>query len=70
MWEHAYSEEVKVVEGVCHVEHEATRDYLLKNGYEEIETEETELVPSLNGSNHAEPVSKAPKPKPKKKPRR
>ena len=67
LWEHAYSEEVKVVDGLCHVEHEATRDYLLKNGYEEVETEETELVPSLNGANHEEPVPRAPKPKPKKK---
>ncbi|MCG3206070.1 MAG: hypothetical protein KCHDKBKB_02796 [Elusimicrobia bacterium] len=70
LWEHAYSEEVKVVEGICHVEYETTRDYLLKNGYEEIETEETELVPSLNGSDHAEPVPRTPKPKPKKKHRR
>lgn len=69
LWEHAYSEEVKVVNGLCQVEHETTRDYLLKNGYEEVETEEAELVPSLNGSNHAEPVPKVSKPRPKKKPR-
>lgn len=67
LWEHAYSEEVKVVDGLCHVEHETTRDYLLKNGYEEVDVEETELVPSLNGSNHSEPAPRAPKPKPKKK---
>ena len=67
LWEHAYSEEVKVVDGLCHVEQDTTRDYLLKNGYEEMETEEAELAPSLNGSNHVEPVPRAPKPKPKKK---
>ena len=45
LWEHAYSEEVKVVEGLCEVKNEATRDYLLKMGYDEIEVE----APETNG---------------------
>jgi len=49
LWEHAYSEEVTVVNGLCQVEHETTREYLLKSGYEEVETEEAGLAPSLNG---------------------
>ena len=68
--EHAYSEEVKVINGLCQVEHETTRDYLLKNGYEEVQTEETEIAPSGNGESPLGPVPKASKPKPKKKSRR
>lgn len=34
--EYAYSEQVKVVDGMCDVIHQSTRDYLLKVGYEEI----------------------------------
>ena len=67
LWEHAYSEEVKVVDGFCHVEHETTRDYLLKNGYEEVVTEEADLAPSLNGASEAAVSVKPPKSKPKKK---
>ncbi len=70
LWEHAYSEEVKVVEGLCDVQHDTTRDYLLKNGYEEVETEELPLAPSRNGANHEEPVPRLSQPKPKKKRRR
>ena len=70
LWEHAYSEEIKVVNGLCGVEHETTRDYLLKNGYEEVQTEETDIAPSENGSNDPEPVPRASKKKPKKKSRR
>lgn len=40
--EYAYSEQVKVVDGVCDVVHQSTRDYLLKVGYEE--TIDSELV--------------------------
>ncbi len=40
--EYAYSEQVKVVDGICDVIHLSTRDYLLKVGYEEIL--ESELV--------------------------
>jgi hypothetical protein len=65
--EHAYSEEVKVVNGLCQVEHETTRDYLLKNGYEEVVTEEADLAPSLNGASEAAVNVKPPKSKPKKK---
>lgn len=68
--EHAYSEEVKVVDGLCEVEHETTRDYLLKSGYEEVEAEDSDLAPSLNGSNNSEPDSIVPKPRAKKKRRK
>ena len=34
LWEHAYSERVKVVDGLCEVQWPATRDYLLHIGYE------------------------------------
>ena len=70
LWEHAYSEEVKVVNGLCQVEHDSTRGYLLKNGYEEVETEELIVAPSENGASHPAPLPRAPKPKPKKKFRR
>jgi hypothetical protein len=68
--EHGYSEEVKVVNGLCVVEHDTTRDYLLKNGYEEIQAEESDVAPSENGSDQPEPVARTPKKKPKKKSRR
>lgn len=48
--EYAYTEQVKVVNGLCDVENEATRDYLLKMGYEEIEVEDAVVAPSENGS--------------------
>lgn len=67
LWEHAYSEEVKVVEGLCHVEHDTTRDYLLKNGYEEVVAEEAALAPSMNGASETVISVKPPKIKPKKK---
>ena len=56
LYEHAYSEEVKVVDGVCEVQNEATRDYLLKMGYDEIQVEE----PESNGKEEkmAKPKSK------------
>lgn len=34
VWEPAYSEQVKVVSGLCEVRETATRDYLLNLGYE------------------------------------
>lgn len=68
--EHAYSEEVRVVNGLCEVQHDTTRDYLLKNGYEEIEAEETNVSPSENRSEPLETVARVPKKKPKKKSRR
>jgi hypothetical protein len=37
--EHAYSEEVTVVNGACEVREITTRDFLLKTGYEEINEE-------------------------------
>jgi hypothetical protein len=36
LWEYAYSEQVKVVDGLCDVNQQSTKDYLLKLGYEEI----------------------------------
>lgn len=41
LWEHAYSEQVKVVNGLCEVREPATRDYLLNLGYEMV----AEIVP-------------------------
>ena len=41
LWEPAYSEQVKVVNGLCEVREPATRDYLLNLGYELVD----EIVP-------------------------
>lgn len=49
--EYAYSEQVKVVDGLCEVQHSATRDYLFKMGYEELEVEEASVTPSENESD-------------------
>ena len=43
--EYAYSEQVKVVNGLCDVQLGATRDYLLKMGYEDVELEEALISP-------------------------
>ena len=67
LWEHAYSEQVKVIDGLCVVEKEATRDYLLKIGYEEVELETASVTPSENGHMDSEPPLPAPQPKPQKK---
>ena len=67
--EYAYSEQVKVVNGLCEVQHEATRDYLLKMGYEEVAVEEAAVSPSENGSDEVEKTSPAPVRK-KSKPKR
>lgn len=77
IWEYAYSEQVKVVDGFCDVEKETTRDYLLKIGYEEVEVELAAVGPSLNGHSEdssaedsALDLTPQRKPKPKKKNRR
>jgi len=44
LMEYAYSEQVKVVDGMCDVILQSTRDYLLKTGYEEILDEEPVAV--------------------------
>lgn len=67
LFEHAYSEQVKVVDGFCVVEKESTRDYLLKIGYEEVEVELATAVPSENGHQDVVPP---PRPKPQKKKKR
>ena len=57
-WEFAYSEQVKVVDGLCDVESPSTRDYLVKLGYEEV----TELSePVLNGTAPVTPVKSSPR---------
>jgi len=67
-YETSYSEGlITVINGECEVRLPETRDRLVMLGYEDIGVEERELAPSLNGSNHAELVPRAPKPKPKKK---
>ncbi len=53
VWEYAYSEQVKVVEGLCVAQNASTRDYLVKLGYEEILDEEP--APALAGSNGHSP---------------
>ncbi|MBI2069447.1 MAG: hypothetical protein HYT79_02515 [Elusimicrobia bacterium] len=68
LWEHAYAEQVKVVDGICEVQDPASRDYLLKMGY-------SEAVPAEGGGEEIkeEPVAVAaseeqkPKPNPKSK---
>ena len=67
--EYAYSEQVKVVNGLCEVHHQATRDYLLKIGYEEVEQEIAAVTPSENGSDGPEDSSPPPRPKPQHKKR-
>ena len=73
MWEYAYSEQVKVMDGFCDVEKETTRDYLLKIGYELVELEEAAAGPSLNGHSADRSIDDSPpdkRIKPKKKNRR
>jgi hypothetical protein len=73
MWEYAYSEQVKVMDGFCDVEKETTRDYLLKIGYELVELEEAVVGPSLNGHSADSSTDDSPpekRIKPKKKNRR
>lgn len=41
LWEYAYSEQVKVINGLCEVQSPITRDYLLNMGYQQVE----EIVP-------------------------
>lgn len=60
LWEHAYAEEVKVVEGICEVQDSMTRDYLLKMGYEEVKGEPVAVTAS-------EEQKPKPSPKPKSK---
>lgn len=68
--EYAYSEQVKVVNGVCDVQNDATRDYLLKMGYEEIEVEEASVAPSENGAEEWDEPAPSPRSKHKKAHRR
>lgn len=52
-YESSYSEGlIKVVDGICEVQREASRDYLLKIGYEPVELEEAAVGPSLNGHSN------------------
>ncbi|OGR89720.1 MAG: hypothetical protein A2992_06385 [Elusimicrobia bacterium RIFCSPLOWO2_01_FULL_59_12] len=41
LWEYAYSEQVKVINGLCEVQSPITRDYLLNMGYQMVD----EVVP-------------------------
>ena len=66
LWEYAYSEQVKVINGLCEVKSPITRDYLLNMGYQEVE----EIVPL---SEQPIPQQESPSlrlPKRKPKPRR
>jgi hypothetical protein len=70
IWEYAYSEQVKVVDGVCCVENQATRDYLLKQGYEEVEEEAVLAGGNGSGDNSAIPGPAVGRESRKKKKRR
>ena len=74
LWEYAYSEQVKVVDGMCEVIHQSTRDYLLKTGYEEILDKEPAGVGQAANAPTEEsvvpPVQKTPSRKHEKKKRR
>ncbi len=60
-YESSYSEGlIPVINGECEVSRPETRDRLIMLGYKDVE----------EGSTSAEPVPRAPKPKPKKKFRR
>ena len=66
LWEYAYSEQVKVINGLCEVKSPITRDYLLNMGYQEVE----EIVP-LSEQPIPQQESASPRlPKRKPKPRR
>lgn len=62
LWEHAYSEQVKVVNGLCEVREPATRDYLLNLGYELVDEA---APPSEQSVISRRPHRKPDKPKPK-----
>ncbi len=72
--EYAYSEQVKVVEGMCDVFHVTTKDYLLKVGYEEIPESELAAAGQPAGSPSEEafepPAQRSPSKKLEKKKRR
>ncbi len=61
LWEFAYSEQVKVVNGLCEVQSPVTRDYLLNMGYEQV----NEVVPLSE-----QPIVVKPPDRKKPKPRR
>lgn len=73
-YESAYSEGlIKVVDGICEVAKEASRDYLLKIGYEEIKDALVLAGVGANDSPVDDPLSPSARPariKPKKKNRR
>jgi hypothetical protein len=73
-YESTYSEGlIKVVDGVCEVAKEASRDYLLKIGYEEIRDDLVLAGVGVIDSTIDEPrplAAPPPRPKPKKKNRR
>lgn len=62
-WEFAYSEQVKVVNGLCEVELPATRDFLLNMGYQLVDASP---VPEPVQQKE-EPMSPKGKPRPRTK---
>ena len=74
LWEYAYSEQVKVMDGMCDVIHQSTRDYLLKTGYEEILDKEPvgvgQSTSAPTGESVEPPAPRAPSRKHEKKKRR
>lgn len=66
LWEYAYSEQVKVINGLCQVESPITRDYLLNMGYEMVE----EVVPLAKQPIPLRRTEAPPAPRRKRMPRR
>ena len=65
LWEYAYSEQVKVINGLCEVQDPVTRDYLLNMGYQMVD----EIVPLAEQPVHP-PAPSLRKPGPGKSRRR
>jgi hypothetical protein len=66
LWEYAYSEQVKVINGLCEVQSPITRDYLLNMGYQMVD----EVVPLSEQPIPIPEPEQPPLPKRKPKPRR
>lgn len=66
IWEFAYSEQVRVVNGLCEVKLAITRDFLLNMGYELVAEEIPAPAPPVERTEFTT-MKGNPKPRPKKR---